>query len=265
MAHLSHAYPDGCSIYVTFAGSAPSEAAAEAKYDAAWRDALDAAIAAGGTLSHHHGVGRSKAPKLGAELGLGVDLIQALRGALDPAGIMNPGNLLPRDLPARRALPPSPQQPQVEAETQLVHTRGEATLATVERALAEAGLTLALGAEAPPLESTRVADWIAAGAKGAPDPWDDPVDHLVAGFTAVLPSGAPLEVRPAPRRAVGPDLFSLFLGQRGRVGAIASVHLRGHAAARARVLPCTIERNPPIGEAEQGWIDRVIAATRSVT
>src|SRR5262249_12475492 len=72
MAHLSPAYPDGCSIYFTFAGSAPSPEAAAAKYDAAWRAALDAAIGAGGTLSHHHGVGRSKAPKLGAELGLGV-------------------------------------------------------------------------------------------------------------------------------------------------------------------------------------------------
>ena len=39
----------------------------EALYDRAWRSAMDAAIAAGGTLSHHHGVGRSKAPALGAE------------------------------------------------------------------------------------------------------------------------------------------------------------------------------------------------------
>src|SRR6202034_1358299 len=68
MAHLSHAYPDGCSIYFTFAGSAPTAEAALARYDATWRVALDAAIESGGTLSHHHGVGRSKAPKLGAEL-----------------------------------------------------------------------------------------------------------------------------------------------------------------------------------------------------
>src|SRR5690606_25224805 len=63
MAHLSHAYPDGCSIYFTFSGVASNDAKAAQKYDAAWRAALDAAIGAGGTLSHHHGVGRSKAPR----------------------------------------------------------------------------------------------------------------------------------------------------------------------------------------------------------
>lgn len=265
MAHLSHAYPDGCSIYFTFAGSAPSEAAAEAKYDAAWRAALAAAIESGGTLSHHHGVGRSKAPMLGAELGLGVDILHALRSELDPAGIMNPGNLLPRDRPARRPLPPAPATPVVDEHTQLVHARGTATLAEVERALASAGLSLGLGEGAPPRESTPIAAWIAEGAKGAPDPWDDPVDHLVAGFTATLPSGAGLAVRPCPRRAVGPDLFALFLGQRARAGAIEAVHLRGQSEARARVLPCAIERNPPLGEAERAWIDRVALAAGKVT
>src|SRR4030095_5457090 len=73
MAHLSHAYPDGCSIYFTFAASEESDQAAENRYDEAWRLALDAAIEAGGTLSHHHGVGRSKAPRMGDELGLGVE------------------------------------------------------------------------------------------------------------------------------------------------------------------------------------------------
>src|SRR5262245_55233657 len=157
MAHLSHAYPDGCSIYFTFAGSAPTVELAEAKYDATWRVALDAAIDAGGTLSHHHGVGRSKAPKLGAELGLGVDVIKALRGALDPAGIMNPGNLVsrppaPRDPAPRRPVGPPPAAPIVEHSDQLVHVSGKATLAEVERALGREGLLLSLGPEAPPLD-----------------------------------------------------------------------------------------------------------------
>ena len=263
MAHLSHAYPDGCSIYFTFAGSAPTVAEAEAKYDAAWRAALDAAVAAGGSLSHHHGVGRSKAPKLGAELGLGVDIVQALRKVLDPAAIMNPGNLLPRDPPARRAVTPAPASPVIDAASQLVHVSGSATLAEVERALAAAGLSLALGPDAPALTTT-VDAWIADGAHGAPDPWLDPVDHLVAGFTATLASGAELEVRKAPRRAVGPDLFSLFLGLHGRVGAITSAWLRGHASSRPRPLATTIPRNPPIAAAEQAWIDRVVEAARNV-
>jgi len=101
MAHLSHAYPDGCCIYFSFAGRARRappggwDAACEQLYDGAWRAALDAAIEAGGTLAHHHGVGRSKAPRLGAELGTGIDLVRALKRTFDPRGILNPGALIP--------------------------------------------------------------------------------------------------------------------------------------------------------------------------
>lgn len=263
MAHLSHAYPDGCSIYFTFAGSAPTVAEAEARYDAAWRAALDAAIGAGGTLSHHHGVGRSKAPRLGAELGAGVDVVRALRGVFDPAGIMNPGNLLPREAPVRRAITTAPAVPVVDRASQLVHARGEATLAEVERALGEAGLTLALGEGAPPPETT-VAAWLAAGGRGAADPWADPVDHLVAGFTARLTSETEIEVRPAPRRAVGPDLYALFHGAGEQAGVITSAHLRGHGPGRARAMVTGIERDPAAGEAEAGWIGRVMEAARGV-
>jgi alkyldihydroxyacetonephosphate synthase len=106
MAHFSHAYPDGCCIYFSFAGSAARgkrgswDAACEETYDKTWRAAQAAAIEAGGTLAHHHGVGRSKAPRLGAELGAGIDVVRALQRAFDPHGILNPGNLLP---------PPSPE------------------------------------------------------------------------------------------------------------------------------------------------------------
>ena len=103
MAHFSHAYPDGCCIYFSFAGSAaPGEArggnwdaASEMTYDRAWKAALAAAVAAGGTLAHHHGVGRSKAPRLRDELGAGIDVVRALQRTFDPMGILNPGNLLP--------------------------------------------------------------------------------------------------------------------------------------------------------------------------
>jgi alkyldihydroxyacetonephosphate synthase len=99
MAHMSHAYPDGCCIYFSFAGTAGGgdgswRERSERTYDAAWRAALAAAIEAGGTIAHHHGVGRSKAPRLGAELGDGgLDVVRALRKVFDPRGILNPGNL----------------------------------------------------------------------------------------------------------------------------------------------------------------------------
>jgi alkyldihydroxyacetonephosphate synthase len=265
MAHLSHAYPDGCSIYFTFAGSAPTVALAEEKYDAAWRAALGAAIESGGTLSHHHGVGRSKAPRLGAELGLGVEMVRALGRAMDPAGIMNPGNLLPREpSTTRRALSAPPTRPALDPLSGLVHVSGAATLGEVESFLAREGLSLSLGSDAPSLAETTVDAWIAAGARGAPDPWSDPVDHLVAGFSAVLRSGGELEIRPAPRRAVGPDLFAMFLGMRGRVGRIVSAHLRAHGAERARPMPSTFEHNPPVNEAESRLIERVVELTAQV-
>ena len=264
MAHLSHAYPDGCSIYFTFAGSGASPEAELQTYDATWRTALDAAIAAGGTLSHHHGVGRSKAPKLGAEIGLGVDVIHALRGVFDPAGVMNPGNLVPREAPARRPAPPPPAAPVVDRASQLVHVAGAATIAEVERALAPHGLSLGLGAAAPPIDRTTVAEWLAKGTPGAPDPWVDPVDHLVAGFTAALPSGAELEVRPAPRRAVGPDLYALFHGLEGRAGVVTSAHLCARGPERARELSTRLDRDAPVGEAERGLLDRVVAAVARV-
>jgi alkyldihydroxyacetonephosphate synthase len=107
MAHFSHAYPDGCCIYFSFAGSAPPrtedgawDARCEEVYDRAWKAALAAAVEAGGTLAHHHGVGRSKAPKLAAELGsVGISSVKAVKRAFDPEGILNPGALLPEAFP----------------------------------------------------------------------------------------------------------------------------------------------------------------------
>jgi alkyldihydroxyacetonephosphate synthase len=111
MAHLSHAYPDGCCIYFSFAGTAAKgrdvsgsagwDERCEITYDRAWKAAMAAAIEAGGTLAHHHGVGRSKAPRMAHELGAGgVETVRALMRAFDPKGILNPGNLLPPPSPA---------------------------------------------------------------------------------------------------------------------------------------------------------------------
>lgn len=263
MAHLSHAYPDGCSIYFTFAGAAPSGPEAEALYDRTWQVALDAAIAAGGTLSHHHGVGRSKAPKLGAELGAGVDVIHALRGVLDPAGIMNPGNLLPRESPVRSPHA-RPARPALDLRSRLVHAPGDATLAEIERTARDVGLSLGLDESAVSLATT-VDAWLAAGTPGAPLPFADPADHALAGFSARLASGTELVVRPAPRRAVGPDLLALFHGTDGRVGHVTSAWLRLVGEARPRALPFTWGGDPPLEGSERAHVERLLdaaAATR---
>ncbi len=92
--HASHPYPQGTCLYFTFVFvGATDDGAVEARYRAAWAEAADATLAAGGTITHHHGVGVLKAPWLPRELGAGFDVLRAIKKAIDPAGIMNPGKL----------------------------------------------------------------------------------------------------------------------------------------------------------------------------
>ena len=94
--HLSHLYPSGSSLYFTFLISGADDRDAEARYLAAWDQAVRSCAAVGGTITHHHGVGRLKAGYLPAELGeTGVEVLARIKAALDPAGVMNPRVLLP--------------------------------------------------------------------------------------------------------------------------------------------------------------------------
>ena len=93
MAHFSHAYPGGCSIYFTFAGTAATPEAMRETYDAAWRAGLDAVVATGGVIAHHHGVGLSRARHMHLAHGEGRRWFEALKPVLDPAGVLNPGKL----------------------------------------------------------------------------------------------------------------------------------------------------------------------------
>jgi len=93
--HLSHAYADGASLYFTFISRARRGGELE-QWAAVKRAACEAIVAHGGTITHHHAVGRDHAPYMEAEVGrTGLDLIRAAKEQLDPAGIMNPGKLLP--------------------------------------------------------------------------------------------------------------------------------------------------------------------------
>lgn len=93
LCHFSHAYPEGCSLYFSFAASANTDEAQDARYQELWRVALSAAVSAGATVSHHHGVGLLKSREMLDELGEGRRLLFALKRAFDPDGIMNPGKL----------------------------------------------------------------------------------------------------------------------------------------------------------------------------
>jgi alkyldihydroxyacetonephosphate synthase len=95
MCHVSHLYRSGASLYFTFI-AAQEQGAELDQWRAAKTAASDAIVAHGGTITHHHAVGRDHAPWLRAELGdLGVDVLRAAKERLDPRGIMNPGKLLP--------------------------------------------------------------------------------------------------------------------------------------------------------------------------
>jgi alkyldihydroxyacetonephosphate synthase len=93
--HVSHLYATGASLYFTvFARRDDADPAGQ--WIGLKSAATDAIVAAGGTLTHHHAIGRDHAPWMAAEAGpLGVEVLRAVKERCDPAGIMNPGKLLP--------------------------------------------------------------------------------------------------------------------------------------------------------------------------
>ena len=94
MCHVSHLYPAGASLYFTVAAAQAADPVEQ--WAAAKRAASEAIMASGGTITHHHAVGLDHRDYLTAEIGeLGVRVLRAVKDTLDPAGIMNPGKLIP--------------------------------------------------------------------------------------------------------------------------------------------------------------------------
>lgn len=95
LCHLSHAYKDGASLYFTFFWPIAPLLALE-HWQEYKKASMEALLALGGTLSHHHGVGRMHAEYWPKEVGEeGVRGLQSLAQAWDPHGILNPGVLFP--------------------------------------------------------------------------------------------------------------------------------------------------------------------------
>ena len=99
-AHQSHAYTDGACLYFTFAGrpASPGVEPAEAYYRRAFDAVTAATVAHHGAISHHHGIGLNRARYLVDHLGPAFGVLQAVKDALDPSGILNPGKLGLADL-----------------------------------------------------------------------------------------------------------------------------------------------------------------------
>ncbi|PVE96112.1 FAD-binding oxidoreductase [Microbacterium sp. TPD7012] len=93
MCHVSHIYPTGASLYFTVLAGIRSDPLTV--WEPVKARANDAILAAGGTISHHHAVGRDHAPWLAQEIGeTGVRILAAVKRELDPRGIMNPGAVI---------------------------------------------------------------------------------------------------------------------------------------------------------------------------
>jgi alkyldihydroxyacetonephosphate synthase len=151
---------------------------------------------------------------------------------------------------------------QIDRTSLLAEVDAATTLGACEDALLAEGFTLDLVS----IERDAIlASWLADGANGARDPWSDPADHLVAGLEATMVDGSKLSIRPAPRRAVGPDLVALIVGMKGRYARVERVWLRVHPGKgeRARVHPLVAERNPPLSEGESELLESIERALRA--
>jgi alkyldihydroxyacetonephosphate synthase len=94
LCHISHVYPTGASLYFTVVAGQRGNPIEQ------WRTAKaaasDAMMRTGATITHHHAVGADHRPWMRTEVGdLGVAVLRAVKATLDPAGILNPGKLIP--------------------------------------------------------------------------------------------------------------------------------------------------------------------------
>lgn len=103
--HSSHSYPQGTNLYFILGAQPPRDPAeVERVYWSIWSRVMETTLAAGGAICHHHGIGKLRAPWVPEELGTSYRMLQSLKNAIDPKGLMNPGTLLP----AAGAQPPRP-------------------------------------------------------------------------------------------------------------------------------------------------------------
>ncbi len=93
MAHFSHAYEHGCSIYFTFLGYADGLDNTLEAYQETWDLALNAVRNSGASVAHHHGVGVSKSGFTKYDHPGGRPLFDLLKSTFDPHEILNPGKV----------------------------------------------------------------------------------------------------------------------------------------------------------------------------
>jgi alkyldihydroxyacetonephosphate synthase len=95
IGHFSHWFPWGASLYDRFVlKQAPADARdAQALHDRIWDVAIETSLANGGMINEHHGVGLKLSRFMQAQYGSGWPLLESIKKAIDPQGIMNPGKV----------------------------------------------------------------------------------------------------------------------------------------------------------------------------
>jgi len=91
--HGSHYYPTGGNLYIIWDAFAKDEKEIESTYWRVMDAAMKAIIRTGGTIGHHHGIGVNKGPWIHLDAPTMFPVVQKIKAALDPYGIMNPGKL----------------------------------------------------------------------------------------------------------------------------------------------------------------------------
>jgi alkyldihydroxyacetonephosphate synthase len=181
MAHFSHAYREGCSIYFSFAGTGRMDA-----YDAAWKDGLAAAAEAGGTVAHHHGVGQLKMEAAAKEMAGAAPRFHALKAELDPKGVLNAGRLFP---PVTVPEPPAPVIG-IDEVSCVATLDAQQPAAERDAWLAERGWALRRPTPGP----------LSATLRQPREAWETPV----VGASVRTAAGR-IVLRAVPRSAAGPD------------------------------------------------------------
>jgi alkyldihydroxyacetonephosphate synthase len=227
LAHFSHVYLEGASIYFTYALPA---ALGEGGYDRLWEGCLVAALEHGANVSHHHGLGRLKGAAFRRVAGGALALVRAQAETLDPAHVLNPAVLASRTSPGG---PPGGHKPRLRlprwqaSEQALLATAAPSeSVAALETRLLARGLTL--GSAGQYAASLTVVEAARRGLLWRKSSQLRLLEPLVMGVDGAA-AGEAFRYVPAPRAAMGSELWRALLDAE-----LERVYLRClHAGGRA--------------------------------
>ena len=316
MAHFSHAYRDGCSVYFTFSGLKTDTSRLMDLYQSTDWKVLQTAVKKGATVSHHHGIGLMKRDFTPLEYQSGEKIFSAVKAAMDPQNTMNPGKVyvagpqvLTTDPPQNekpsglgnfmgaasylfRTRPPNTiyvnvpeeisslfrfaarHQAGITSQTGLgvkqakvagkvyldlsdmdeimgldplsgiVTTQAGVTVNNIEAFLHQKGYTL--GWYPAGKGAMQIGTFVATGGPELFSPLYGDMRDRIAGISAILSDGSVFKARPAPRRAVGPDMTGLFVGGHGRFGVITGLCMRVFDVPRTKQVFAFNGDNPTL-------------------